>query len=181
VRERVIHRRGVLFAAALHVPSGFHRPGLARLSATFGSPSPLPDWVGLGIRLTGDEHNRVDLLLASAGPERGRAGRALAPTRDVLACAFTSRVPAPLPGGGLAVVEAVPVAARSSTLAGLGDGAAACPIAYRLATAGGIALGTLELIEPAPAGTLLRLAPPVAGPEPFTRVRRRIYDWCQRP
>jgi hypothetical protein len=105
----------------------------------------------------------------------------LAPSRDVLACAFTSRVPAPLPGGGYAVVEAVPAAPRTSTLAELGDGAAACPITYRLATAGGIPIGTLELTAPAPAGTRMRLVPPVAGPEPFTRVRRRIYDWSQRP
>jgi hypothetical protein len=181
VRDRLIHRHGVLFNAVLHGSRG-HRPGLARLSATFGWPEPLPDWVGLSLRLYVDDP--IDLLLASAGPERGRGGRgrrALAPTRDVLACAFTSRVPAPLPGGGLAVVEAVPVAPRSSTLPDLGDGSDACPIAYELATVGGIAIGTLELTAPAPAGTRFRLSPPVAGPEPFTRVRRAIYDWCQRP
>jgi hypothetical protein len=179
VRDRLIHRRGVLFAAVLRPPRGPDRAGLVRLSATFGWPAPLPDWVGLAIRFTGDDP--VDLLLASAGPGHGRAGRGLAPSRDVLACAFTSRVPAPLPGGGQAVVEAVPAAARSSTLAELGDGAAACPIAYHLATAGGIAVGALELVAPAPDGAQLRLSPPVAGPEPFTRLRRRFYDWCQRP
>jgi hypothetical protein len=179
VHDRLIHRRGVLFAAMLHGPRGPARPALARLSATFGWPPPLPDFVGLGIRLTGDPP--VDLLLASARPEPARGGRALAPSRDVLACAFTSRVPAPLPGGGYAVVEAVPAAPRSATLAALGDGAAACPIVYCLSTVGGIPLGTLELTAPAPAGTRLRLTPPVAGPEPFTRVRGRIYDWSQRP
>ncbi len=179
MRDRLIHRRGVLFAAVLHGPGRPDRPALARLSATFSWPPPLPDWVGLAIRVTGDDP--VDLLLASATPEHGRAGRALAPSRDVLACAFTSRVPAPLPGGGQAVVEAVPVAARSSTLAALGDGEGACPIAYRLATVGGIPVGTLELTAPAPDGTRLRLSPPIAGPEPFTRMRRRLYDWCQRP
>jgi hypothetical protein len=86
-RQRPMHPRGVVFSGVL-TRHGSARPwGVAwldepgrddvvvRLSRGFGVPPPLPDLIGLAVRVPGDGDGRVDLLLSSSGA--GPLGRLL--------------------------------------------------------------------------------------------------------
>lgn len=90
-----MHPRGAVFDAVLErrgsspawgVPWLDARatdPAVVRLSRGAGLPAPLPDLLGLAVRLPGDEHP-VDLLLTTTG--RGPLGRlVIVPRRDTAA------------------------------------------------------------------------------------------------
>jgi hypothetical protein len=92
-RGKPMHPRGAVFVGVLerhgHVePWGVPwldeavtEPAVVRVSRGTGIPAPLPDLLGLAVRLTGPGGEPVDLLLTSAG--RGRLGRLLpVPRRD---------------------------------------------------------------------------------------------------
>src|SRR4030095_17034874 len=90
---RWIHRRGVVLAARFHPADGSPpRDALVRLSLTFGWPAPVPDFVGMGIRILPDGR---DLLLASAGMD---GDHRLTCSRDVLGCALASGLPCRVAG-----------------------------------------------------------------------------------
>jgi hypothetical protein len=171
-----------LFAATLRPPTGSasSREALVRISDTFGWPRPLPDWVGLAIRLL-DNDGEPDLLLVSSAPEPEMWCQ-LRPNRDVLACTFSSAVRYPLEGVEQ-VVGAVPVENRSATLAELIAGSEPCPLRYRLQVAerpgSWHSLGDLELTERVADDPKLRFHPPATGPRFLAPLRRTVYRWAQ--
>jgi hypothetical protein len=176
---RWIHRRGVVLAARFHPADGSPpRDALVRLSLTFGWPAPVPDFVGMGIRILPDGG---DLLLASA---RMDGDHRLTCSRDVLGCALASGLPCRVAGADRRVA-AVPRDPRPGTLAGLGDGAGVAPAVYDLAARARPGtwepLGRLELTGPAPPDTDLRLRPPATPRRWITPLRQAVYRLSQRP
>lgn len=183
-KRRWIHRQGALFEAVF-VGDGGEQPALVRISTTFGWPAPLPDWVGLGIRLlgtNGDAELDFDLLLASAAPEPDLWTH-LRPSRDVLACAFTSAVRYIVDGTEPHVVAAVPTDGRSASLAELMNGAAHCPIHYRLQTGDEPGswerFGELTLRERLGDDPSLRFHPPAEAQGMVATFRRWVYARAQ--
>jgi hypothetical protein len=204
--RRLIHRQGAVFRATLHPPGGTpapgsvdsDRPALVRISNTFGWPRPLPDWVGLGIRVLAhpdeaDEADEVgaptaerrselepalDLLLASAHTRPDLWCR-LKPRRDVLVGPFSSAVRYPLGGVDQVVVAALIDGAPPTTLAQLLAERVPCPLRYRLdaATDRGTwrGFGELELTEQLADDPTLRFTPPRRGPRLLTTARRLAY------
>ncbi|MGH9213417.1 MAG: hypothetical protein ACRD2C_22505 [Acidimicrobiales bacterium] len=187
--RRWLHRRGAVFRATLRPPGGtpapgaaeHDRPALVRISTTIGWPRPLPDWVGLGIRVVDDAE--LDLLLASAATEPD-LWCSLRARRDVLACSFSSAVRYPI-GGVDQVVAAAPIGTPPpTTLDQLLEGRVACPIRYRLDLAASRGtwrgLGDLELVEQLDDDHGQRMSPPASGPRPITTARRALYRLAQR-
>jgi hypothetical protein len=98
-RGKPMHPRGAVFDAVLE-RTGSHpgrgvpwlderaeEPALVRLSRSAGLPAPLPDVLGLAVRI-GADGDPADLLLSSTGT--GRFGRLLLVPRRDAACAYTS-------------------------------------------------------------------------------------------
>ncbi|HEX8803019.1 MAG TPA: hypothetical protein VF743_02460 [Acidimicrobiales bacterium] len=166
-------------------PPHAEAPALVRLSCTFGFPRPLPDWVGLGVRIDGgDDHDDLDLLLVSSA-DVPSPWRQMRPTREALRRPFTSVTRYPLGRPGWVVV-ATPAAPRSGTLADLSAGASPCPVTYRLEAAESPGsrrpLGELVLVERVDGDVPgLRFRPPDDGGAVVAPLRRRVYAWSQKP
>jgi hypothetical protein len=75
---------------------------LVRLSRSVGLPPPLPDVLGLAIRMTSPDGAACDLLLSSAGRAPG-ARHLLRPATNPRRTSYTSLVPFTTPVGGLLV------------------------------------------------------------------------------
>jgi hypothetical protein len=182
-RRPFFHRHGVLYDATFTTPNGEQR-ALVRLSRSFGWPEPLPEWVGCAVRLFGDENGKdVDLILASSAPEPD-LWRQLRPSRDVLACTFTSKVNYLVNGGEPEVVTAVPTDGRSAGFDEVFGGEVALPIRYRIQTGDTPGVwypwGELQLTDLRPDDPAIRFHPPLEPEGRVTRVRRKVYDWVQR-
>ncbi|HST86611.1 MAG TPA: hypothetical protein VLL08_33040 [Kineosporiaceae bacterium] len=111
---RALHPRGVVLAGTLH-REGLDRPSsvpwldepgedavLVRFSRGAGLPPPLPDLLGLAIRLTSPAGAACDLLLTSAGRAPG-VRHLLRPATHPQRASYTSLVPFNTPSGGLLV------------------------------------------------------------------------------
>ncbi|MDP9407491.1 MAG: phosphodiesterase [Actinomycetota bacterium] len=199
---RAVHNRGALFAGVLEVPersweSGvdlFDTPGrwpaVVRFSRGFGLPRPLPDVLGLAVRVASPAGLR-DVLVDSAlgrGPWQRRLGR---PGQDHLAATYSSLLSYRI-GGGKAPVLLLALPPRPSpprpAEAGagrLGDLAVASGLAgacldLALAARGGgpVTLARLRLGERLPDGTEPRFDPTASGslrPGPLGRLRVAAY------
>lgn len=183
-RRRLIHRQGALFDGVFAGDGGV-QPALVRISNTFGWPKPLPDWVGLGIRLMGpdgDSDLDIDLLLASSSPEPDLWTR-LRPNRDVLGCSFTTAVRYTVDGTEPVVLAAVPTDGRSASLPELMNGAVHCPIRYRLQTGDEPGswqpFGELVLQERIDDDPGLRFHPPADAEGVVATLRRWVYARAQ--
>ncbi len=111
---RALHPRGAVYAGTVHrlgLPrlSGVRwidEPGedavLARFSRGAGLPPPLPDLLGLAIRMVSPEGAVHDLLLTSAGRAPG-ARHVLRPAINPRRATYTSLVPFHTPSGPLLV------------------------------------------------------------------------------
>jgi hypothetical protein len=196
-RGKPMHPRGAVLDAVLERtggPAGWGVPWLAgsgdeavlvRLSRGAGLPSPLPDLLGLAVRLPGPD-GPVDLLLSTTG--RGRLTRWVpVPRRDAVAvygsimgyrtaagAVFLAALPDP--GAGPVTAEPEPLAA------------AACSgrLAFTLAAARGTGewypFARLRLLAPVPAGDpdlrfdAVRNPPPGLVPDgPMARFRAPAY------
>jgi hypothetical protein len=196
-RGKPMHPRGAVLDAVLERtggPAGWGVPWLAgsgdeavlvRLSRGAGLPSPLPDLLGLAVRLPGPD-GPVDLLLSTTG--RGRLTRWVpVPRRDAVAvygsimgyrtaagAVFLAALPDP--GAGPVTAEPEPLAA------------AACSgrLAFTLAAARGTGewypFARLRLLAPVPAGDpdlrfdAVRNPPPGLIPDgPMARFRAPAY------
>ncbi len=99
-RNRVFHPVGEAFVGeidiwapkAFHLPNGTH-PVLVRFSRGAGLPEPLPDVLGLAIKIPATPHNaEQDLLLASSGRRAGPRNL-LIPARSFFECTYSSVLP----------------------------------------------------------------------------------------
>lgn len=99
-RNRVFHPVGEAFVGSidiwasteLHLPNGT-RPVLVRFSRGAGLPEPVPDVLGLAIKIPATPHTgEQDLLLASSGRGPG-ARNLLIPTRSFFRCTYSSVLP----------------------------------------------------------------------------------------
>lgn len=99
-RNRVFHPVGEAFVGtieiwapkALHLPNGSHRV-LVRFSRGAGLPDPLPDVLGLAIKIPASARRaEQDFLLASSGRRAG-ARNLLIPTRSFFTCMYSSVLP----------------------------------------------------------------------------------------
>ncbi len=200
-RGKPMHPRGVVLDAVLERtggPSGWGVPWLARsgdeaalvrLSRGAGLPSPLPDLLGLAVRLRGPD-GPVDLLLSTTG--RGRLTRWLPVPRRDAGAAYSSimgyRTPAgpvflaalPEPGAAAVTAEPGPVAAA----------ARAGRLAFTLAAARGTGpwqpFARLRLLAPVPEVDpdlrfdAVRNPPPDLVPDgPMARFRAPAYAAAQ--
>ncbi|SNT03684.1 hypothetical protein SAMN06893096_11417 [Geodermatophilus pulveris] len=201
-RTKPMHPRGAVLDAVLERTGGpawwgvpwlagrGEQPVLARLSRGGGLPAPLPDLLGLAVRVPGPE-GPVDLLLSTTG--RGRLTRLLpVPRRDAAAVytsvmgyrsvAGTVRLAAlPAPGAGPVTPEPGPV----------GAAAAAGRLVLTLAAARGAGpwrpFARLRLLAPVPGGDpdvrfdAVRHPPPGLVPDgPMARFRAPAYAAAQR-
>jgi hypothetical protein len=193
--ERVIHGRGLALSARLVVAGGadlgvalLDDPGehrcVVRFSRSLGLPAPLPDVLGVAVRVL-DAHGpgaHQDLLLDSVVPLPGLKHWP-APRRDLLSAVYTTlhdqdvagrrRLLALLPDPSAPRVE------EPASLAGAADG-----VRLRLAVAVGRTawreVAVLELGQPVPGGRAVRFSPDVTGgglaPSGWSQVlRRRAY------
>lgn len=129
--RRALHPRGVVVDAVLH-REGLHPPsgaafadevpadGLAeepvrvRLSRASGLPPPLPDVLGLAMRLTTRDGSPGDLLLSTSAPAPV-ARHLLVPRRDPWTATYTSLAPFAAPDGPL-MVGALPIGDQAFAL-----------------------------------------------------------------
>ena len=157
---------------------------IVRMSRGAGLPAPLPDVLGLAIRMTGDDGTRVDLLLSTTG--RGSIGRLIpVPRRDAAApygsiMAYRSAV-------GPVRLAALPEApAMPSDPEPVAREAAAGGIVFRLAAAVGPGewrafarlspTGARRPLDPAFRFDAVRNAPPgLAATGPMARFREPAY------
>jgi hypothetical protein len=116
-----LHRHGLKEPAS--VP-WLDEPGedavLVRFSRGAGLPPPLPDLLGLAIRLTAPTGAACDLLLTSAGRAPG-ARHLLRPAIDPQRASYTSLVPFNTPAGDLLVGAFPEAAGFSLAVAGYRD------------------------------------------------------------
>jgi hypothetical protein len=180
--RRWIHRRGALFEASLGRDGSQPLDALVRLSSTFGWPRPLPEWIGMAIRITREEGEHLDLLLVSSAPPP-ELWRQMRPSREVLGCSFSSVARYPI--GGPGIVAAVPVESRSAGPDGLVNGHSPCPVGYQLRRAEQPGqwqpLGELVLTRRLEDDRAIRFSPPHDGPGLLTLTRRAVYALAQRP
>ncbi|MBL1076112.1 phosphodiesterase [Nocardia sp. 2] len=127
-RNRVFHPAGLPLTGVLHAVDGEYkqligstdRPVLARISKGAGLPGPIPDVLGLAIRVL-DRHERPwDLALASTGT--GRWGRlVITPGGNWAAARYGSLMPYRFEGGPASWIFAEPLAGQpeSNSLADL--------------------------------------------------------------
>jgi hypothetical protein len=192
-RRRSLHPSGVGYQGRLLVRDGSGRPGvpllrpgsvhptLLRFSRAGGLPEPLPDALGVAIKLP-DAHGRgadQDLLLTSSA-DRPLLRRLLFPARSFVRGAFSTALPYDL-GGRRVVLLLVPVRSRSGRPAGgvarggralaeLRAAAAADALGFELRIAGTFGrsqpLATLSVGHPLPAEQTeaLRFNPWTTGP-----------------
>ena len=207
-RRKALHPDGAVMAATVHrdgTPTPWGAPWLdatgeheatVRLSRSAGLPSPLPDVLGMALRVRIDGHD-ADLLLSSAG--RGSLGRFLlrprtAPGRGI----YTTLLPYRSPRGPV-LIAAEPERSRQlpPDPAGLAARLATDPMRFRLFCAAPRGpwqqFGTLEIgteVDP-PASRAGVDAPisfdPVLNPLPGLRmydavagVRARTYASARR-
>ncbi|TFV62192.1 phosphodiesterase [Geodermatophilus sp. DF01-2] len=196
-RGKPMHPRGVVLEAVLERsggPAGWGVPWLAgageqealvRLSRGAGLPAPLPDLLGLAVRLPGPQ-SPVDLLLSTSG--RGRLTRWVPVLRRDAAATFTSIMGyrsaagpvflAALPGPASGPVTAEPGPVVAAARAGR--------LAYTLAAARGTGawqpFGRLRLHGPVPGVDpdlrfdAVRNPPPDLVPDgPMARFRAPAY------
>ncbi len=131
-RRRALHPRGVVVDGVLHrtglrPPSGAafvdevpveglaEEPVRVRLSRASGLPPPLPDVLGLALRVTTEGGAPADLLLSTSGRRAG-ARHVLVPRRDPWTATYTSVAPFLTPRG-LLMVAALPLGECSFALA----------------------------------------------------------------
>lgn len=176
--ERVLHPRGIALTGWVDVPGGaglgfpvFDEPGryraLVRFSRGAGLPTPLPDVLGVAVRLldAGGPGRDQDLLLASGA--RAAVLRSLPlPRRDLLGCWYSSVAPYRANGRRL-LVGACPLDDRRVVeLDRLRD---VLPLHLRLvvATSSGpwqpVGTVTADAVLPAPAGRQVRFSPDTDG------------------
>lgn len=195
-RARVFHPRGRSFPARLSVPgdprfagtvfgaAGLH-DGVVRFSRGAGVPEPLPDVLGLALRLDLDEGPQDLLLVSSASAPVAR--HAILPARDYGAAHYSSITPFRL-GGTTAVLgaRAEHVGARRplERLAQLEDAVDVVRVRLLVAEPAGpwTTAGIVELGPPVPdaRGERVRYTPfhRAGGLEPVGAVnalRRRAY------
>jgi hypothetical protein len=192
-----MHPRGAVFDAVLHRHDGpaWGVPWLAatatddavaRLSRGAGLPAPLPDVLGLAIRLPGGSSGQapIDLLLTTTG--RGALTRLVPlPRRD--AAAFYSSIMAYRSDAGAVRVAAVPETdGVPSDPAELADRVAGGDLRFTLVAARGLGawepFGRLTLTDPVPAldpdvrFDAVRHPPPGLAPDgPMARFRAPAY------
>jgi hypothetical protein len=108
----VFHPVGEAFTATIHIwaPDELHLPNgthdaMVRFSRGAGLPEPLPDILGLAIKIPATPHQaEQDFLLASSGRRPG-IRNLLIPKRSFLDCAYSSVLPYQ-PEGSLVVLGA---------------------------------------------------------------------------
>lgn len=151
-RGKALHTRGELVRAQLRRRGARHirtrvdwldAPGvddvLVRLSRSIGLPSPLPDVLGLAMRIAVGPDRHGDVLLATTGT--GVAGRfLLRPARDMRKTAYSSLFPYRTVTGPL-LLAAFPSSARFGQF----------DLAWARPTGSWVVFGTLELLD-APGG-----------------------------
>ncbi|MFF4171644.1 phosphodiesterase [Streptomyces sp. NPDC001744] len=138
-----LHPRGVMLAGSLVVPDHrFHwgvpwldEPGSYRVTARWsrgaGLPSPLPDGLGLALRVedAGGPDRPLELLLTSSGS--GRLARHLPVPRTSVTSGPYSTLLSYVVGGGLGVVAAFPLPGPAGT-PGRRAAVGSRPLAFRL-------------------------------------------------
>jgi hypothetical protein len=159
-------------------------PVVVRMSRGAGLPAPLPDVLGLAIRLTADDGTPVDLLLSTTG--RGRLGRLLPVPRSDAAATYGS-IMAYRSGAGPLRIAALPeVPALPSDPGPVARAAADGGIVFTLAAAIGPGewrpfarlrtTGAREPLDPALRFDAVRNAPPgLAADGPMARFRAPAY------
>lgn len=200
--RRAFHPKGHIFKASfvrgatdhgvaeLLAPDGTSpRPAAVRLSKGAGVPDPIPDILGLALKLHGDENlPEQDLLLASSLP--APVGRhLLVPARSFTGTFFSTILAYRTPGG-LVVLGARPVQGRDGTE--LRDVLDVRPgLRFELLVAPPLgswtALGTIELGEPEPpiAGRAIEFDPATTHEDlrpvgPLNRLRAPAYAASRR-
>ena len=184
---RAVHDPGAVFAAVLDVPErewqcgvdGFDEPGqwpaMVRFSRGFGLPQPLPDVLGLAVRVESPRGPR-DLLVDSVvgvGPLARRLGR---PARRPLLSTYSSLLAYRLgPAAAVTLVLVLPVhrnssvgpvgaARRQTRLDGVHDlGGQAFDVAVAGRGGGPVRLARLRLGERLPDGVEPHFDPTSAG------------------
>ncbi|MDP9395770.1 MAG: hypothetical protein M3Q27_16570, partial [Actinomycetota bacterium] len=194
-----LHPRGVVVQARLHRRGSVERwgspwldepgedSGVARLSRSAGVPSPLPDVLGLALRLRGRDGAVHDLLLASTGVSPG-ARFLLWPRWDPASATYTSLLPYRSATGCSVWLAALPVGLRRlpSEPGALPAELAREPLRLELAAATGTGpwqpVGTLEVFAdgteadtPVSFDPVLNPLPGLWLPGPLARVRAMSY------
>jgi hypothetical protein len=191
-----LHPRGAVFTGRLERTGSRPRWGVpwldepgeddavVRLSRGAGLPAPLPDLLGLAIRVPGPEGRPVDLLLSSTGT--GRLTRYLPQPRRDTAGGYCSLMTFRSPGGTV-VLGALPeqdsVPSEPEPLAGE---VAARPLAFTLAAASPFGqwrpFARLELTTPADEldpdvrfDGMLHAPPGLVADGPMARLREPSY------
>ncbi len=195
-----MHPRGAVFDAVLERHGGDRPWGVpfldttgtddvvVRLSRGAGLPAPLPDLLGLAVRLGGDGEAPVDLLLSSTG--RGRLTRVVPVFRRDTASAYCSimayrSVAGPLRIAALPTTDGVP-----SEPAPLAAAVRRAPLVFLLAAARGaepwrpfarLTLGDpVRTLDPDLRFDAVRHPPPGLVPDgPLARFRAPAYAAAQ--
>lgn len=193
-----MHPRGAVFDAVLERHGGSwgapfldtaaREPVVVRLSRGAGLPAPLPDLLGIAVRLGAGTATPVDLLLSSTG--RGALTRLLPVPRSDAACVYSSimayrSAAGPVRLAALPLVDDVPSDPRP-----LAGAAPARPLAFELAAARGLgpwqSFGRLTVGEPAAPldpdvrFDAVRRPPPGLVPDgPLARFRAPAYAAAQ--
>jgi hypothetical protein len=195
-----MHPRGAVFDAVLERHGGSRPWGVPFLDATgrqdvvvrvsrgAGLPAPLPDLLGLAVRLGGDDGAPVDLLLSSTG--RGRLTRVVPALRRDTASAYCSimayrSVAGPLRIAALPTTDGVP-----SDPEPLAAAVRRAPLVFVLAAARGmqpwqpfarLALGDpVRTLDPDLRFDAVRHPPPGLVPDgPMARFRAPAYAAAQ--
>ncbi|WP_346620340.1 phosphodiesterase [Blastococcus montanus] len=195
-RGRPIHPRGAVLDAVLERRGGTPPfgvpwldqqrtdPALVRLSRGAGLPAPLPDVLGLAIRLPAEGGSHVDLLLSTTG--RGPLTR-LVPVPRVDGAATHSSIMAYRSAAGPVRLAALPERAEVPTEPGaVAAGAADGTLSFTLAAAVGLGewrpfarlrtTGPREPLDPAVRFDAVRHAPPgLSADGPMARFREPAY------
>ena len=192
---RALHPRGAVFDAVLErhgamPPLGVPwldeartEPVVVRLSRGAGLPAPLPDVLGLAIRL-GDERAPVDLLLSSAG--RGAWSRRVPVPRVGAEVPYGSIMAYSSSAGPIRIVALPETSGVASDPGPVAEAVAEGALAFTLAAAVGrggwrpfarlCSTGSREPLDPAIRFDAVRNPPPGLVPDgPMARFRAPAY------
>ena len=191
-----MHPRGVVLDAVLERHGSAPRFGVpwldavgtdevvVRMSRGAGLPAPLPDVLGLAIRMTGDGGTPVDLLLSTTG--RGPISRLIPVPRSDAAATYSSIMAYRSAAGPVRLAALPETPALPSDPEPVAREAAAGEIAFSLAAAVGtgewrpfarlLPTGARRPLDPAFRFDAVRNAPPgLAATGPMARFREPAY------